>query len=57
MGIGVQAAFAIPFVASMLDPDDLVEVFSKAPGAFKLLYRLTRRRHARLAALALGHAR
>jgi hemerythrin-like domain-containing protein len=56
LGIGVQAAFSIPFIASMLERQELQEVFGTAPGAFKVLYRLTRRRYNRLAALSLGPA-
>jgi hemerythrin-like domain-containing protein len=56
LGIGTQAAFSVPFIASMLDLGDLQEVFGSAPGAFKVLYRLTRKRYNRLAAHALGSA-
>ena len=56
MGLDLQAAFAIPFIASMLDLDDLREVFASAPGAFRVLYRLTRKRYNRLAVRALGSA-
>jgi iron-sulfur cluster repair protein YtfE (RIC family) len=56
LGLGLQAAFSIPFIASMLDLSDLQEVFGTAPGAYKVLYRLTRRRYNRLAARALGSA-
>jgi len=54
LGLSKQAAFTIPFIASMLDPDVRDRVFGDAPAAFKLLYRATRRSHARLADRALG---
>ena len=54
LGISKQAAFTVPFIASMLDPDVLDHVFGDAPVAFRLLLRATRRSHARLAARALG---
>jgi hypothetical protein len=55
-GIGPQAAFAIPFVVDAATPEEFDRVFEKAPGALKVFYRLTRGRHARLAARALGAA-
>jgi hemerythrin-like domain-containing protein len=54
LGISKQAAFTVPFIASMLDPDVLDQVFGDAPVAFRLLLRATRRSHARLATRALG---
>lgn len=54
LGLSKQAAFTVPFIASMLDPDVRDRVFGDAPAAFKLLYRATRRSHARLADRALG---
>jgi hemerythrin-like domain-containing protein len=54
LGLSKQAAFTVPFIASMLDPDVRDRVFGDAPAAFRLLYRATRRSHARLAARALG---
>ena len=54
LGISKQAAFTVPFIASMLDPDVRERVFGDAPAAFRLLYRATRRSHARLADRALG---
>jgi hemerythrin-like domain-containing protein len=54
LGLGLQAAFAVPFIASMLELDDLRRVFGTAPGALKVLYRLSRRHYNRLAARALG---
>jgi hemerythrin-like domain-containing protein len=56
LGITKQAAFTVPFVASMLDDDERDRVFAGAPLPFRLLYLATRRRHARLAARALGPA-
>jgi hemerythrin-like domain-containing protein len=54
LGLSRQAAFTVPFIASMLDPDVRDRVFGNAPAAFRLLYRATRRSHARLAGRALG---
>src|SRR5689334_19176376 len=56
LGLGLQAAFSIPFIASMLDPGDLRDVLATAPAAFRVLYRLSRKRYNRLAARALGSA-
>jgi len=54
LGIGAQAAFTVPFVAGAVDAELRHHILRDAPGAFRLLYRLTRKRHARLEALALG---
>jgi hemerythrin-like domain-containing protein len=54
LGIGKQAAFTVPFVAACLDDETRQRVFSGAPLPFRVLYRLTRRSHARLIAAALG---
>ena len=37
LGISKQAAFTVPFIASMLDPDVRDRVFGDAPAAFRLL--------------------
>lgn len=56
MGIGKQAAFTVPYVASWAEPEERDTLLAQAPLPFRLLYRVTRRRHGRLAALALGPA-
>ena len=56
MGIGVQAAFAVPFVVDSVDAETRTHLFATAPAALRVLYRVCRRRHARLATLALGDA-
>jgi hemerythrin-like domain-containing protein len=56
IGLGTQAAFTIPFVAAALPADVRDEVFAIVPTAFRVIYRLTRGRHARLARRALGAA-
>lgn len=52
------AAFTVPFVMHFADPDQRDELLAGAPVPFRILYRLTRRGHARLAAtLGAGGAR
>ncbi len=57
LGFGKATLFAIPFIGSWLDDDMRDQMFGTAPLPFKVLYRVTRRGHERLAALALGAAR
>ncbi len=57
LGFGKQALFAVPFIGSWLDDDLRARMFDTAPLPFKVLYRVSRRGHERLAALALGAAR
>lgn len=52
-----DAPFAVPFLGSWLDDEMRTQLFATAPLPFKVLYRVTRRGHERLAALALGAAR
>lgn len=47
------ALFTVPFVMHFADPDERGQLLAGAPVAFRVLYRLTRRGHTRLAA-ALG---
>jgi len=54
LGISKQAAFTVPFVLHWVDPAVAEDLIAKAPVAFRALYRLTRRRHQRLGATALG---
>jgi hemerythrin-like domain-containing protein len=54
LGIGKQAAFTIPFVLYWLEPGTVTHLMAAAPAAFRVLHRLTRRRHARMARTALG---
>jgi hemerythrin-like domain-containing protein len=54
LGIGKQAAFTVPFVLRWMDPVTFERVRAEAPLAFRVLYRLTRRRHEKLTAAALG---
>lgn len=51
-----QAAFTVPFVMHWAPPADQAEMLAGAPLPMRLLYRATRRRHARLTQLALGRA-
>lgn len=54
MGISAQAAFAVPFVVAAVDEATRAHLFASAPAAMRVLYRVCRGRHARLARLALG---
>jgi len=56
LGIGKQAAFTVPFIALSITPAEREHVLGEAPAAFRLLFRMTRRRHARLVATAFGNA-
>ena len=49
-----QAAFTVPFIADQAQPEELAEILSQAPLPFRVLLRVTRRGHGRLADLALG---
>lgn len=56
LGVGRQAAFTVPFVVDAADPDGQVALLTGAPAPLRILYRLTRKSHARLAAKAIGPA-
>jgi hypothetical protein len=56
VGIGKQAAFTVPFVVSYTTAAEFERMLAEAPRPMRVLWRLTRRRHARLARLALGAA-
>jgi hemerythrin-like domain-containing protein len=56
-GISAQAAFTVPFVAASVSDAERQRLLGQAPAPFRVLYRLTRGRYARLTALALGPAR
>ena len=51
-----QAAFTVPFVMHWASPADRAKMLGEAPLPMRVIYRLTRGRHARLTALALGRA-
>jgi hemerythrin-like domain-containing protein len=51
---GPQAAFTVPFVAHFADPADLAFMLERSPAIVRIILRLTRKRHARLVAAALG---
>jgi hypothetical protein len=55
-GLGKQAAFTVPYVGYWALPEERAGLLAQAPLPFRVLYRLTRRGHGRLAALALGPA-
>jgi hemerythrin-like domain-containing protein len=54
LGLGKQAAFTVPFIASWVSPEVRDHLFAGAPKPFKVLWLATRGRHARLAQRALG---
>lgn len=49
-----QALFSVPFVLHWASPADTAKMLAEAPRPLRVLHRLTRGRHARLATLALG---
>jgi len=54
VGLGKQAAFTVPYVGYWTTEEERVMLLGTAPLPFRVLYRLTRVRHARLTELALG---
>jgi hypothetical protein len=48
VGLGPQAAFAIPFIAESVTPEVRAELLANAPGAFRVLYRVSRGRYVRM---------
>lgn len=54
VGLGRQAAFTVPFVMHWATPAEQQVLIADAPLPFRLLWRATRRGHARLAQRALG---
>ncbi len=56
IGFGKQAAFTVPYVGYWAMPAEREALLGSAPLPFRVLYRLTRRRHNRLTRLALGDA-
>jgi hemerythrin-like domain-containing protein len=52
LGITAQAAFTVPFVLSQLEEPERSRTIGAAPLPFRVLYHLTRGRHARLVARA-----
>lgn len=57
IGLGKQALFTVPFVGSWSTASGLEHMLSEAPLAFRIMYRLTHRSHARLVERALGDSR
>jgi hypothetical protein len=55
-GLGKQAAFTVPYIGYWSRPDERELLLAQAPLPFRILYWATRRRHGKLAALALGAA-
>jgi hemerythrin-like domain-containing protein len=55
-GINKQAAFTVPYIGYWATPAERELLLGQAPVPFRVLYLATRRRHGKLAALALGSA-
>jgi hemerythrin-like domain-containing protein len=53
-GVGKQAAFAVPFIVSVMTDDERQKALTEAPLPLRLLYRATRRSHTRLTERAIG---
>jgi hypothetical protein len=53
-GIGKQAAFTVPYIGYWSTAEERELLLGQAPLPFRILYHATRRRHGKLAALALG---
>jgi hemerythrin-like domain-containing protein len=56
VGLGKQAAFTVPYVGFWATEQERTMLLGSAPLAFRILYRLTRRRHGALTERALGRA-
>jgi hemerythrin-like domain-containing protein len=54
LGIGAQAAFTVPFILGTVPAAERAALIKGAPVPLRVLYRLTRARHARLSARAFG---
>jgi hemerythrin-like domain-containing protein len=54
VGLGKQAAFTVPYIGFWATEEERVALLGSAPLPFRILYRLTRARHARLTELALA---
>ena len=53
-GINKQAAFTVPYIGYWSSTEERELLLAQAPLPFRILYLATRRRHGKLAALALG---
>ncbi len=54
VGLGKQAFFTVPFIVGSATPAERFRLLADAPLPLRVVYRLTRRRHARLVLAALG---
>lgn len=52
-----QALFTVPFIGDQALPEEFARILPTAPAVFRLIHRLTRAGHARLADRALGQDR
>ena len=55
LGVGSQALFTVPFIAEMATPPQLMKMLIEAPLPMRVVYRLGRRRYARMVTRAFGH--
>jgi hemerythrin-like domain-containing protein len=53
-GLGPQMAFSLPMIVGAMTPAELSLILPEAPVALRVMYRLTRGRHARLVERAFG---
>ena len=56
VGIGKQAAFTVPYIGFWATEQERTTLLGDAPLPFRILYRLTRKRHDALTRAALGQA-
>jgi hemerythrin-like domain-containing protein len=56
VGLGKQAAFTVPYIGFWATEQERTTLLGSAPLPFRILYRLTRNRHAALTLTALGQA-
>jgi hemerythrin-like domain-containing protein len=56
VGLGKQAAFTVPYIGFWATEHERTTLLGGAPLPFRILYRLTRNRHAALTVAALGQA-
>jgi hypothetical protein len=54
LGLGKQAAFTVPFAMYWVDEAEAAHLLAGAPGAFRVLWWATRRRHGRMTTRAFG---
>jgi hemerythrin-like domain-containing protein len=53
-GLGAQMVFSLPMLVSAMTPEERAVILPAAPVALRVMYRITKGRHARLTEQALG---